>query len=97
MSELTEKQRYQREYYQKNKTKLCAQKRNQYQGKTQSGTKTKAKRKTRKTSPKITAPARATSPVVKVRKIAVKTRSRIEDIHLARELGVSVQELKALV
>lgn len=96
MSELTEKQRYQREYYQRNKAKLCAQKRIQYQGKVQSGTKPRAKQKTRKTSPKITAPARATSPVVQVRKLTIKARNKIDDILLARELGVSVQELQEL-
>ncbi|EGX7686696.1 TPA: hypothetical protein ACVO3A_000147 [Vibrio diabolicus] len=86
MRELTQKQQYQREYYQKNKDKICAKKRSQY--------KPKAKCKTRRTSPKnITAPARATSPIKEVNKMPKKTRHKIEDILLARELGVSIDKL----
>ncbi|MFW1432452.1 hypothetical protein ACEV94_16135 [Vibrio parahaemolyticus] len=86
MRELTQKQQYQREYYQKNKDKICAKKLSQY--------KPKAKCKARRASPQnITAPARATSPVKEVNKMAKKTRHKIEDILLARELGVSIDEL----
>ncbi|ELU8564536.1 hypothetical protein SD467_004573 [Vibrio parahaemolyticus] len=86
MSELTQKQQYQREYYQKNKDKICETKRSQYKPKTQ--------RKTRKIPPRnIAAPARATSPVKAVNKMPKKTRHKIEDILLARELGVSIDEL----
>lgn len=90
---LTEKQQYQRQYYQKNRETICAKKRKQYTRKTQLSSLPEQKRKTRATSPNIAAPAPATCPVKLVNKMPEKTRHRIEDIQLARELGISVDEL----
>lgn len=97
MSQLTPKQQYQREYYRQNKESICAKKRSQYKPKTKRNTSKatpKTQRKTRKTTPKdITGPAKATQPVKKVDKMPKKTRHKIEDILLAKELELSVDEL----
>lgn len=95
--ELTEKQKYQRDYYRKNKEKICAQKREDYEPKAALKTPAKAQRKTRKTSQTSPAnmakPAKATSPVKEVNKMPRKTRHKIEDLLLAQELGCSIDEL----
>lgn len=98
---LTDKQKYQREYYKANKDKICDQKRAQYQPKTTRAEKpaktvrdNTPKKKTRVTTPHaVTAPAKATSPVKLVDKMPQKARNKIDDILLARELGISVDEL----
>ncbi|MDC0611915.1 hypothetical protein OAP63_14380 [Vibrio sp.] len=94
---LSEKQKYQREYYRKNKEEICAKKRDQYTPKTERKkrvAKVKPTRKTRSTTPRtVSAPGRATQPVKKVDKIQQKTRNKIEDLLLAQELGISVEEL----
>lgn len=91
MAQLTEKQIYAREYYKKNKAKICEQKRNDYTLK-----KPKSKKTTR--SPLvvkkvkqeiINPPKHATAADI----ARANTRKRIEDIALARELGISVEDL----
>ncbi|MEL7290441.1 MAG: hypothetical protein AAGJ78_04690 [Pseudomonadota bacterium] len=92
--ELTKKQKYQRDYYRKNKEKICAHKREQYEPAAGLKTPAKPKRKTRKTSPaNMAKPAKATSPVKEVDKMLKKTRHKIEDLLLAQELGSSIDEL----
>ncbi|MDC5753550.1 hypothetical protein [Vibrio europaeus] len=84
--ELTPRQKYQREYYASNKEKICADKRAKYAN----GNKSK-----RKPLGAVipTPPAKATSPVIHVDKMPVKPRHSVEDIELARELGITVEEL----
>lgn len=97
--ELTEKQRYQREYYAKNRDKICQSKRSDYAKKR--GTKRAAAKSNPATGGKRkpagavipTPPAKATSPVKPVRQIPKKKRHLIEDMQLAKEMGITVEEL----
>lgn len=110
-TELTAAQRYQREYYAKNRNKICAKKREEYQAKSprQAGVKkeqakAQALPKKPKEAPKQpqrrdpkqlrpAAPAKATQPVKLVDKVSKKARHSIEDLALARELGISIEDL----
>ncbi|KLV03554.1 hypothetical protein ABT56_19190 [Photobacterium aquae] len=94
-SELTAKQRYQRDYYAKNRDKICENKRDIYaKNKPQ-------KRKDTNSNPKNkilvksypTSPCKATSPVRLVDKMPRTARHDLEDIQLAKLLGISVEEL----
>ena len=88
MEQLTEKQIYAREYYKKNKAKICEQKRNDYTSK-------KPKSKKTPRSPIavkkeiINPPKHATAENL----ARARTRHRIEDIALARELGINLEDL----
>jgi flagellar basal body-associated protein FliL len=113
MSELTEKQRKYREYYQRNKAKVCADKRAKYHNK-----KTTAKAKSASKPAKAASAAAHTvfnqplkpnrTEVTKdtatlmvssdkyktyVDHDKVAVRRRIADLKLAKELGVSVEDL----
>lgn len=100
MSEqLTDKQKYQREYYANNKEQICAKKRSKYSEKNSSKINKENKkppkpRRKRKSKITPTSPSPATSPVVHVDKLTVTTRHTIEDLQLAREYGISVEDLK---
>lgn len=96
MSEqLTDKQKYQREYYANNKEQICAKKRSKYSSKINKENKNPPKpRRKRKSKITPTSPSPATSPVVHVDKLTVTTRHTIEDLQLAREYGISVEDLK---
>ncbi len=98
-SELTAKQCYQRDYYAKNKARICERKRDIYAAdkprKPKAAT-VKAKRpQKKKTAGGVipTPPCKATAPVRLVDKMPRKARHSIEDIQLAKSLGISVEEL----
>ncbi|EKO3439500.1 hypothetical protein NTE19_003392 [Vibrio fluvialis] len=103
MEELTEKQRYQREYYARNKARICATKRDQYVAKLPRKPRKelsvpKSKEPKRRPVPKLLAempaiPAAATCPVKQVDKLPRKARHSIEDLRLARELGIDISDL----
>ncbi|PSW53041.1 hypothetical protein [Photobacterium leiognathi] len=100
MSELTAKQRYQREYYQRNKERICKKMRDEYQPKPRQPRK-KAVKAVNSNSPAKQAPKpirvsvkppRCDTP--KARTLALTPRHKIEDILLAKQLGIEVSELQ---
>lgn len=104
MEQLTEKQRYQREYYAKNKARICAAKREQYNPKEPRKATRQAKATKKAAGPKQRSvpkplaempaiPAAATCPVKLVDKLPRKARHNIEDLRLARELGIDISDL----
>ncbi|MCG9697457.1 hypothetical protein [Shewanella sp. Isolate11] len=107
MSELTEKQRKYREWYQRNKAKVCADKRAKYQSPKpkpapkKSKAQTKVKSLSTDTSPFLRPINSPSGNDAKVERFKVseedvrrlKARRSVEDILLARELGIGVEEL----
>ncbi len=105
---LTKQQEYQQRYYRENKEKICAQKRDKYQPKTtrkpRSDKGVKRPETVRPKTKEVTAkkpqgnnglfsPIKATQPKVLVDKLPVKARHKIEAMKLAREYGLSVEDL----
>lgn len=117
--ELTAKQKYQREYYSRNKDKICADKRGKYTKKSKpkstTGTKSASKPKSttgtksvskpksttrakpaKKPSPRIITPTFdevSPRPAQKVDRLSSRTRRTIDDYHLAKEYGLSPDEI----
>lgn len=96
MSALTQKQIKAREYYQRNKAKICAQKRGKYQAKSNVSPSTKSVfNQTVCPSHSVKALRVARTKVSAEERRAKACRRRIEDYQMARELGVSLNELGA--
>lgn len=92
-NELTQKQISAREYYQRNKAKICEQKRSQYKSKSKSSAAAKqvfntsiSKKKSFKSDGFVEQSKDANPEKVRVRR-------SIEDVKIARELGLSLNDL----
>lgn len=90
MEQLTPRQIYNREYYRNNRKKICEKKRNGYSPKQKKQTATKP-RPAKQIKTEVITPPKRVSPEELAK---AKARQRIEDIKLARELGISVEELR---
>lgn len=93
MEPLTQRQIYNREYYRKNAKKICQQKRDGYSAKTPKKKSKPPKRDpltVKKAKPEVINPPKRVS---REELVKAKARQRIEDIQLARELGISVEDL----
>lgn len=92
MTELTKKQKDARAYYQQNKARICKQKRDAYAKRESKKVKSQGKREVKKGLDDAKQPA-VESGITKTKKSKVPIRRRYEDIKLAQELGISVDEL----
>lgn len=92
MPELTEKQIYAREYYRKNREKIKQSKRDGY-SKKKSPPPRKVSFNTspiqKKPTAEVSSPRKASAEEAQ----KAQVRSRIEDIELARELGINLEDL----
>lgn len=94
-SNLTDKQRYQREYYARNKIQICKKKREIYAADNPRKPKHPIEKKNKPGGSNTpTPPCKATAPVRLVNKMPKKARHYIEDIQQAKALGISVEELE---
>ena len=94
MAELTAKQRYQREWYQANKLRICQQKRDEYQPKQrQPRAKTVAAVAITVNHSVVREPVRRVVRKNITTPTARTARHKIEDILLAKELGINVGDL----
>ena len=103
MSQLTEKQLKARAYYQANKEKICAQKRAQHSAKSTVSPTKKVEKvvivnkdfNSTISAKRLFAPERVEQPK-NVDPQKLRVRRSIEDMKLAKEMGVSLAELGAI-